>query len=185
MSERLRRIFLLPSSRMPLMMCGRTSSPTPTARRPLKSTIVTSCTFRTSMFMAAHDTRLAARRGTARRRSAPFQPRAHREDLFPQELDLGQQLVDLQIHVPRVARTVLPAGAGEVPPQARSLGSPERCYLADERVAPVLLPLRGFPEQFVGGDVEDVGEGEEQTELHVLLLGLDARERRGADLRFC
>src|SRR5476651_525921 len=57
MSERLRRIFLCPPSRISLITCGRTSSPTPTASLPLKSTMTTSSVFRTSMFIRRNDTR--------------------------------------------------------------------------------------------------------------------------------
>src|SRR5215212_2378832 len=53
MSERFRRIFLVPSPRIEPMMPGSTVSLTPMARRPLKSTMVTSPAFRVVMSIAA------------------------------------------------------------------------------------------------------------------------------------
>src|SRR5205809_2652397 len=50
MSERLRRILRLPSLRSCSMRRGSSSSPTPTARRPWKSTMMTSPFLRVSIF---------------------------------------------------------------------------------------------------------------------------------------
>src|SRR5438105_13996186 len=55
MSERLRRIFLLPSLRSCSTRRGKTSSPTPTASLPWKSTMTTSPFLRVSMFIVRGD----------------------------------------------------------------------------------------------------------------------------------
>src|ERR1051325_1454644 len=53
MSERVSRIFLFPSLSSCSTRLGSTSSPTPTASRPWKSTMTTSPFMRVSMFMGA------------------------------------------------------------------------------------------------------------------------------------
>src|SRR5258708_70603 len=76
MSERLSRILRWPSPRICSTRRGRSSSPTPTASRPLKSTIVTSPFCRVSMFMPGDDIR-ERRKAEGRGQNAEVRTRRH------------------------------------------------------------------------------------------------------------